>query len=425
MGHSNMRRDLVVAGGVLLMCLCVRTSAAQDPSTRDAPSTVEAPQPRPPAPDPARRWIDRAERILGRDGDLPTNGFFLQTGSLITGAGLTAGLGYRRWLQPSTLLVDASAVYSWRGYRGAQARIERSALLDTRLTLGVQYRWQDLLQVEYFGRGTNSREADRSVYRLTSHNVVGYANVRVAPHVSVRARTGWLNHPTLRSPSGHFQRGFPSSLDVFADDPTIVRGEQPHFRHHDVSILRDTRDHPGYSTRGGLTRAGWLRFDASDNGQSSFQRYELEGMQFVPIASGRAVLAGRGWLAMTHLEATQTVPLYLLPSLGGNNTVRALHNFRFHDRHMVVVNGELRVPMAAYLDAAVFIDAGNVAPRLRSLNLDRTSVGVGLRLHTTQASWARLDIAASREGWRIIFTRSDPLNPARWSRRTAPAPFVP
>lgn len=420
-----MRRELIVLGSLFLACFCARSGAAQNRSGDDAPTTVDADQGAPPAPDGPRKWVDRAERILGRDGDVPTNGFFLQTGSLVTGAGLTAGVGYRRWLRPSTMLVDASAVYSWRGYRGTQARIEQSSLLDNRLTLGAQYRWQDLVQVEYFGQGPDSREADRSEYRLTSHNVVGYANVRVTRHVSARARTGWLHRPTLRAPSGHFQRGFPSSLDVFADDAAVARPQQPHYRHHDVSILRDTRDHPGYSTRGGLARVAWLRFDASDGGRSSFQRFELEGMQFRPMAFRRAVLVGRGWLAMTDVDAHQMVPFYLLPSLGGNNTVRAFHNFRFHDRHMVVVNGELRVPMAARLDAAVFIDAGNVAPSLRSLNLDRASVGVGLRLHTAQVSWARLDVAASREGWRIVFTRSDPLNPARWARRTAPVPFVP
>lgn len=420
-----MCRELIIIGGILLVCAGARSGAAQVPSTEEAPTPGEAQRTAPPASDGVRKWIDRAERVLGRDGDVATDGFFLQTGSLVTGAGLTAGLGYRRWLLPSTTLVDASAVYSWRGYRGAQARIEMPSLLARRLTLGAQYRWQDLLQVEYFGQGADSREADRSNYRLTSHNVIGYANVRVARHVSVRARTGWLRRPTLRPPSGHFQRGFPSSLDVFPDDPAIARTEQPHYRHQELSVLRDTRNNPGYSTRGGLARAAWLRFDDSDGGRSSFRRYELEGIQFVPIASGRAVVAGRGWLAMTAAEATQTVPFYLLPSLGGNNTVRAFHNFQFHDRHMVVVNGELRVPLAAYLDAAVFVDAGNVGPRIRSLNLDRTSVGVGLRVHTKQVSWARLDVAAGRDGWRIIFTRSDPLNPARWSRRTAPAPFVP
>lgn len=419
-----MRGHRIVVAGLVLMGLFTRTGAAQDRSS-DAPPAPRVIQDEGSAARSPRAWLDRAERILGRVGDVPASGFFLQTGSLVTGAGLTGGLGYRRWLRPSTVLADASAVYSWRGYRGAQARIEMPALLEHKLTLGAQYRWQDLVQVEYFGQGAFSREADRSDYRLTSHNVIGYVNVRLTRRITLSGRTGWLSRPTLRGPSGHFQRGFPSALDVFTDDPALTRTEQPRFRHHDVSIVRDTRDDPGHARRGGLARAAWFRFDSSGGGHFSSQRYELEATRFAPLASGRAVLAGRGWLALTDVNANQTVPLYLLPSLGGNNTIRAFHNFRFHDRHMAVVNAEVRVPIAAYLDAAAFIDAGNVASRVRGLNLERRSVGLGLRLHSQHATWARLDVAAGREGWRIIFTRSDPLNPGRWSRRTVAAPFVP
>lgn len=419
-----MRRERIVGAIVAFACVCSHSATAQHQPTEDVSSAIEG-QPEASAPPAVRKWVDRAERILGRDGDALSDGFFVQTGSLITGAGLTAGLGYRHWLRRSTLLVDASAVYSWRGYRGAQARLEMPSLMNKRLTVGAQYRWQDLLQLEYFGQGPASREDDRSDYRLASHNIVGYANVALGRDVSVRGRTGWVIRPRLAPPSGHFQRGFPSTLDVFALDPTVLRDRQPHYRHFEASLWVDTRDNPGYSTRGGLGRAAWIRVDASNGDTFSFQRYELEGARFVPVISNRAVLAVRGWLSMTDADTGRVVPLYLLPSLGGNNTVRAFHNYRFHDRHMAVVNAEIRVPLATVLDAAAFVDAGNVAAQVRSLNLNRTSMGLGLRLHTKRTSWARLDVARSREGWRIIFTRSDPLNPARWSRRTAPVPFVP
>lgn len=419
-----MRCNRIVGAAVTLICLCSRLAAAQDPLTGDVPPAVEA-EPEGSAPPAVRRWMDRAERILGRDGDAPADGFFVQTGSLITGAGLTAGLGYRRPLRRATLLVDASAVYSWRGYRGAHARLEMPTLMDRKLTIGAQYRWQDLLQIEYFGQGPASREDDRSDYRLTSHNIVGYANLRLGRDVSVRGRMGWVNRPRLGPPSGHFQRGFPSTLDVFALDPTVLRDRQPHYRHIEASLVVDTRDDAGYPTRGGLGRTAWIRVDESDGDTFSFQRYELEGARFMPLISTRAMLAVRGWLSLTDADAGRVVPFYLLPSLGGNNTVRAFHNYRFHDRHMAIVNAEVRVPLVTVLDATAFVDAGNVAGQVRSLNLDRTSIGVGLRIHTKRTSWARLDVARSREGWRIIFTRSDPLNPARWSRRTAPVPFVP
>jgi hypothetical protein len=78
-----------------------------------------------------------------------------------------------------------------------------------------------------------------------------------------------------------------------------------------------------------------------------------------------------------------------------------------------------------HVDAAVFVDAGNVAARTADLNMNKRSYGAGLRLHAQRGTFARLDLARGGEGWRIMFKLTDPLNLARLTRRTAPAPFVP
>jgi hypothetical protein len=92
---------------------------------------------------------------------------------------------------------------------------------------------------------------------------------------------------------------------------------------------------------------------------------------------------------------------------------------------MVLVNAEARVAMMTHVDAAVFVDAGNVAPRFGDLNLDRRAVGAGLRIHTRRETFGRVDVAHGSEGWRFLVRLSDPLNLARVARRTAAVPFVP
>ena len=57
----------------------------------------------------------------------------------------------------------------------AQARVELPTLAHSRVTIGSQLRWQDLMQVNYFGEGPGSLDADRSQYRLQSMNV-GYVS---------------------------------------------------------------------------------------------------------------------------------------------------------------------------------------------------------------------------------------------------------
>jgi hypothetical protein len=66
-----------------------------------------------------------------------------------------------------------------------------------------------------------------------------------------------------------------------------------------------------------------------------------------------------------------------------------------------------------------------VAPRVGDLNLDKTALGVGLRMHTRQSTFARFDIAHGEEGWRLLFRTNDPLHLSRLSQRTAPVPFAP
>ena len=372
------------------------------------------------------KGIDFAVRTMGDGADEARNGFYPEMGAMITGAGwISIGPGYRHWLFNDHSLVETSAAYSWRGYKAAQARYEFPHLLRSRLALGAQYRWQDLTQVSYFGDGSGSLESDRSEYRLTSHNLVGYASVRTTTWLSIRGRAGWLHSPDLRDPVGHFQRGNPSTLDVFTSDPALLRGTQPNYLHGDLALVADTRDHRSHPVHGGLYRAAWSTYSDRENGSFSFNRYELEAAHFVPLSSERVVLALHGWSAMTDTAGRSRVPFYMEPSLGGNNTLRGYDDYRFHDRHMLVLNAETRIAIFTHLDGALFVDAGNVANVVRELNIDRRSYGFGVRMHSNRSTFARFDVAHGSEGWRFLFKLSDPLHLARLSRRTASAPYVP
>jgi outer membrane protein assembly factor BamA len=137
------------------------------------------------------------------------------------------------------------------------------------------------------------------------------------------------------------------------------------------------------------------------------------------------VLAAHGWLVASDTADGRFVPFYLQPSLGGANTLRSFTNYRFHDRNMLVLNIETRVAVLTHMDAAVFLDAGNVAPRVGELNLDKRSYGAGVRFHSRRNTFARVEVANGADGWRFLFRLNDPLSLSRLLRRTAPVPFVP
>jgi outer membrane protein assembly factor BamA len=128
----------------------------------------------------------------------------------------------------------------------------------------------------------------------------------------------------------------------------------------------------------------------------------------------------------TDVGPDHDVPFYLLPTLGGHNTLRAYHNFEFHDRNLLNVNAESRWSIFTHVDAALFFDAGNVTPFYSDLNLDLTSFGVGIRLHTERTTIARMDIAhGPGVGWNVVFRTNDPLRLTRGKWRVAHIPFTP
>jgi outer membrane protein insertion porin family len=243
--------------------------------------------------------------------------------------------------------------------------------------------------------------------------------------LSVNAATGWLWSPTLRTSAGPFDRDEPDTLDLYAHESGVSRLEQPSYLHADAGVTFDNRDHPSYPTGGSVARFSAATFRDRDRGTYSFDRVELEAAHFLSVAGDRGVIALHGWTVLSHTADDRVVPFYLMPGLGGHNTLRGYSDYRFHDRHLLVFNVESRWALLRHVDGAVFFDAGNVASRVGDLGFGRQSVGAGLRLHTAVSTLARFDVAHSAEGWRAMLRLSDPFRMSRHKSRTAPIPFVP
>jgi hypothetical protein len=370
------------------------------------------------------RAIDFATRTMG-DGSGQKSGLYPEMSNMITGAGwISLGPGYRMWVG-DRLFFDTSAAMSWREYKMARGRIELANLATSRLAVGGEAKWQDFTQNTYFGEGTDSLETNRSEYRIKSLDVLGYTNVTPRQWLTIGARAGWLRSPSLLEPTGRFNRGNPPMQQVFPGDAAFARIDQPDYLHGELSVTADTRDRRSHALSGGFYRGAWTRFSDRSGGNFSFQRFEAEGAHFKTLEDARVTFVGHGWLTASDTADNTVIPFYLMPSLGGNNTIRSFANYRFHDRHFMVANVEMRYALMDHLDAALFVDAGNVAARMADLNFDKRAYGVGFRLHSQKATFARLDVAHGSEGWRLTFNTSDPLHFSRMSRRTAPIPFVP
>jgi hypothetical protein len=422
--------ELYLAMGALLVLVTSVGAAAQSQSGQSATGTSTTVAADPPQaffsePYTISKAINRFGKMRGDRGTGGKDGFYPELANLPTGAGwIEAGPGYRQHLAGGKVFIDASAAISWRAYKVAQGRFELQQLAHNHLTVGSQVMWQDLTQVNYFGYGPDSLKADRSQYRDRSVDVVGYATARANNWLSINGGVGWLRRPEILPHTGTFDRGFPDVQATFPNDPALLRGQQPNYLHASASVMADNRDHPGHPMRGGVYRASWVDFSDRNGGSFSFRRYEVEGEQFVPVVANRWTLGAHAFGVFSSVPAGNDVPFYLMPSLGGNNSVRGYSDYRFHDRNLALVSAESRWGLTTHFDAALFFDAGNVARRAGDLDLNKNAYGAGVRVHTQTATLLRVDAAHGADGWRLEFRMNDPFRLSRLTRRTVPVPFV-
>lgn len=390
---------------LVLLCASVLGAAAQD---RPRVPDNSEPQGFIAEPGVITRATLFADRHFGK-GDL-NNGFYVDFGKMIPGAGwLSGGPGYRQWFGEDTILVDGSASYSWNHYKAAQARVVLPKFAKSRLALGAQVRWVDYGAIDYFGVGPDTPESALTRFGITATHFVAHATLRPTRWFDIDAETGVLS-PSLR------------------DDSPLTRAvppiDEPRFVPSQLTLKVDTRNFPEHPTSGLLLRGSTAHYDDRTTGAFTHRRHEGEAAGFLPMFGERVVLALHGMVVTTPRDAG-SVPFYLLPSLGGANSLRSFTDYRFHDRNLAVANAELRLALMTHVDVAVFADAGNVAPRLQELNLGKRSYGAGVRLHTRRQTFARFDAATGAEGWRFLFRLTDPFALNRLDRRAAVVPSVP
>jgi hemolysin activation/secretion protein len=104
------------------------------------------------------------------------------------------------------------------------------------------------------------------------------------------------------------------------------------------------------------------------------------------------------------------VPFYLQPTLGGAYSLRGLRPYRLRDRNLLLLQGEYRWEVNAFLTGTIFYDAGKVAFRRRDLDLDDLNhdYGIGVRFGWMSGVAMRADVAfGSGEGTRFVLRFDD------------------
>jgi hypothetical protein len=329
--------------------------------------------------------------IVGREGLYP------KLGSLTTGSGFAYGAGYRdRNLFSETAILDLWAATSTRRYWATEARLTFPKLANKRLLVETWAAHRDYPQEDFFGIGPDSARANQTSYALRSDVFGARAAVHPVPIVLAGGGLEFLRPKLDRGTDSRV----PSIEALFDPSTAPGLGEAVDYLRSMAFLEIDYRQ-PKNARDGGWYRIDFSRFDDRTSGRHTVNRVDTDIRQFVGFLAGRRVLAGRLFASTSDTGPGHAMPFYLMPTLGGNDTLRGFREYRFRGPHAILAQAEYRYEIWSGLDGALFYDAGKVTNVRSDLSFKdlETDYGFGFRFNTDNAIVFRVDAGfGSRDG---------------------------
>ena len=410
------------------LCLCLATGCFAQQSA--APTGSSAPTTRGATIERARdekesslkpEDVSRTERVLRDIRDQKWverftggfNGVRANVGNMVTGGGFAVGPEYfREDLADGRVTLRMSAQASTRKYSKLEAETTLRRLWRRRLTFSALASRRDYASLSYYGLGPDSRQEFRSNYRLEDTLLEVFGVVKPSRLATVGASLGrlWINvGPGTDS-------RYVSTDRLFTESQLPGIEQQTNYLRTSVFGQIDFRDDPNGPKAGGNYVFQYSWYADRKAGVYGFRRTDLDFHHFVPFLNKTRRFALRAKATFTESDGGQQTPFYLQPILGGSDDLRGFRPFRFSDRNMVVYNAEYQWEIFSGLEGAVFADAGKVMPRRSQLNFSdlETSLGFGLRFNVRNATFLRLDVGFSHEGFQVWVKFNDVFNSRRF-----------
>src|SRR5262245_43488047 len=275
-------------------------------------------------------------------------GLSVTAGIIVAGSSVSGGVGYRRLNLFKGIDYEVEGNLSVRGYQDYRAAIgfldARPSTLELDVAdrkvaslfnassrkspgsaLYLDLRFRDYPQHTFYGTGIDSREEDRADYALHGLSVEGVWQWQLTSAWGVSARGGWLD---LEVGFGHND----SILNVeerFALALTPGAPEQSLYFTYGAGIVHDMRLEPGSPENGHMFGIAGRRYSASNMSALSFTRVTFDARGYRRLLSERGVLAVRGLVSSDLRGENGATPFYLQQSLGGGETLRGFHSYRF------------------------------------------------------------------------------------------------
>jgi hypothetical protein len=381
-----MVRNLIRVAALLMGLGCAGTAAAQQPA---------------PAPDPPKEPTTLLQRLQQPDqgGALMLTKYLgVALGGIKSGSGIALGPAIGVKFQNGAYF-QIKGVYSVKKFKLVQARYDTPLFWDDRAMLITRLRWQDAPKLSIYRLGPDAPDLK---VNYGERRVEGVTRLRVqlAPHARIATGFGIEKYSTSE---GRIDLATSPGVSLPAILPLPGLGTNPWFTHAFFSAALDSRTSPDYSRSGGVIEGSVHHFHDIHDNQPSFGRFEALASRLFPMAGEKGVLelAAQTWMSLS--DGQDSVPFFLMPTLGGSNYLRAYPSYRFRDRHALLLKGEYRWAVHKMVDLAGIYEVGKVAPEVSGLKLKNSadSAGVGIRVHSKTSSLVDLDYAHGKDGWKF------------------------
>jgi len=379
-------RPLATAALALGMVAVAATAFAQETreEEREALQAKKAAQLHPYEPTQMERRIERIGSLLNAQ-KRPIYPF---VGSVFSGGGMALGVGHTKRFG-DTGHYDIYGARSFQNFKLVAGTVRLPTFAGGRIRVDLNGSWLDAPKVAFYPSGNESIKSERTnlFYRATTVGVS--TRLQAARFLAVGGGFDAIQMET----------GVPD-LQIATADPS--------YRRSSVFAEYDRRPSAGYASRGGLYRVEWFDYQQVNAGAHSFNRVDAEAQHFVPLRREGSVLAFRALASTTNTAQGESVPFVLLPDLGGSHTLRGYPSWRFRDRSRMALTAEYRWKAGHFVDMALFVDAGQVAPRLADLDLSKfkKTYGLGMSFHTPVSTITRIEVARTGEGTALVFSFS-------------------
>jgi hypothetical protein len=341
-------------------------------------------------------------------------------GGVAAGGGPAAGIGYdspdgQHWFQ------EAEAMLSVRRYWLLEGELGRRSI-SKQWQLGVFGGARNMNRIDFYGIGPGTASSDRSAFHLREMTVGARGWHRPLPSVRVGGSASLylpqIGRGANRSVPSIEERFSPSTIPGFSSEDTF--GRYRGFVDYTYPALVDPDMDEGDTYRGAYELALEVVRDY-DERRHNFHRWETEVQQRIPGLAPGQRLTLHGFFATTNTGGD--VPFYMLYPLGGSGglkafrpdllgsdgtraTLRSFHNYRFRDRHLVLMQAEYRIPLYRNIHSTVFVDTGQVASRRSALFSDlKTSTGFSLSYMHNGRTLGRMDVGfGGGEGVQVFWS---------------------